>query len=469
MNREKLLKYIIGSSGCLFAFASLYLAFCIYYKSFISISEYPSFKMFGTVLLSEILFLNIFTGVNHRFIFRGLFREAFKVFQIILISLSGLIIVLFWFHMIDETKRLIFGYFAVVFFITDYISRQIIKRFILIAFNKSKLSSRVLVVTEKYKARQILKQLENSFDWSKKIAGLCLESEGAALIRNQRIICSYGSLLKYVTRNNIDELFISLDEHNLALIKSDLSLIEEIGIKISISFDFELFDYMPKSFIHFEKLGAFQCISVSRNYLSYKDRFAKISLDYLGGIVGFIIFLVAFVILAPIIKIDSKGPVLFKQQRVGKNGRVFNCYKFRSMVSNAEEQKQKLMSQNEMSGLMFKMENDPRITKIGRFIRKTSLDELPQFINVLKGDMSLVGTRPPTLEEYNQYEPKHKARVSMSPGLTGLWQVSGRSNIKNFEDVVRLDMQYIDNWSIFLDIKIIFKTVVLVLLRVGAR
>jgi len=122
------------------------------------------------------------------------------------------------------------------------------------------------------------------------------------------------------------------------------------------------------------------------------------------------------------------------------------------------------MSQNEMNGLMFKMENDPRITKVGHFIRRTSLDELPQFINVLKGDMSLVGTRPPTVDEYNNYEPKHKARVSMIPGLTGLWQVSGRSNIKNFDDVVKLDMEYINNWSVLLDIKIILLTIKVVLL-----
>ena len=125
------------------------------------------------------------------------------------------------------------------------------------------------------------------------------------------------------------------------------------------------------------------------------------------------------------------------------------------MRADAEVLKKKLMSQNEMQGLMFKMENDPRITKVGRFIRKTSLDELPQFINVLKGDMSLVGTRPPTVDEYEKYEPKHKARVSMMPGLTGLWQVSGRSDIKDFDEVVKLDMEYIDNSSFWFDIKII--------------
>ena len=195
----------------------------------------------------------------------------------------------------------------------------------------------------------------------------------------------------------------------------------------------------------------------------------KHTLDYVGGLVGFILFGLAYCVLGPIIKIDSKGPILFSQNRVGRNGRIFKCYKFRSMRADAEVLKKKLMSQNEMQGLMFKMENDPRITKVGRFIRKTSLDELPQFINVLKGDMSLVGTRPPTVDEYEKYEPKHKARVSMMPGLTGLWQVSGRSDIKDFDEVVKLDMEYIDNASFWFDIKIILLTIKTVIFGRGAK
>ena len=195
----------------------------------------------------------------------------------------------------------------------------------------------------------------------------------------------------------------------------------------------------------------------------------KHTLDYVGGLVGFILFGLAYCVLGPIIKIDSKGPILFSQNRVGRNGRIFKCYKFRSMRADAEVLKKKLMSQNEMQGLMFKIENDPRITKVGRFIRKTSLDELPQFINVLKGDMSLVGTRPPTVDEYEKYEPKHKARVSMMPGLTGLWQVSGRSDIKDFDEVVKLDMEYIDNASFWFDIKIILLTIKTVIFGRGAK
>ena len=184
---------------------------------------------------------------------------------------------------------------------------------------------------------------------------------------------------------------------------------------------------------------------------------------------GLMITAVVTIILGPLIKLESPGPLFFSQKRVGRNGRIFKIYKFRSMYADAEERKKELMDQNEMDGLMFKMTDDPRITKIGKFIRKTSLDELPQFWNVLKGDMSLVGTRPPTVDEFEQYEGYHKRRLSMTPGLTGVWQVSGRSDITDFEEIVSMDVEYITNWSLKRDIEIILKTVQVVLHSDGAR
>lgn len=191
--------------------------------------------------------------------------------------------------------------------------------------------------------------------------------------------------------------------------------------------------------------------------------------DIIGGIVGTVLSLPIILIVAIPLKIESPGPLIFKQQRVGKNGRIFNIYKLRSMYQDAEERKKALMEQNKMDGHMFKMDNDPRITKVGKFIRKTSIDELPQFWNVLKGDMSLVGTRPPTVDEFEKYESHHKRRLSMKPGITGKWQVSGRSDIQDFEEVVKLDCEYIDEWSPFLDIQILFKTVGVVLTHKGAE
>ena len=161
--------------------------------------------------------------------------------------------------------------------------------------------------------------------------------------------------------------------------------------------------------------------------------------------------------------------MIFAQERIGKNGRRFKLYKFRSMYKDAEKRKQELMEKNEMKGLMFKMENDPRITKVGRFIRKTSLDEFPQFWNVLKGDMSLVGTRPPTVAEFEQYNVHYRRRLSITPGLTGMWQVSGRSDITDFDEVVRLDLEYIDSWSLMLDVKLLLQTVGVVIFGKGSK
>ena len=174
---------------------------------------------------------------------------------------------------------------------------------------------------------------------------------------------------------------------------------------------------------------------------------------------------------APAIYLKSPGPIFFSQWRIGKNGRKFKIYKFRSMYMDAEEQKKKLMEQNKIKdGMMFKMDDDPRIIKgIGYFIRKTSIDEFPQFLNVLKGDMSMVGTRPPTLDEWEKYSPRHRIRMATKPGLTGMWQVSGRSDITDFEEIVRLDAYYIENWSLALDAKIILKTFAVVLKKEGAE
>lgn len=196
--------------------------------------------------------------------------------------------------------------------------------------------------------------------------------------------------------------------------------------------------------------------------------FSKRFLDIVLSLIGLIFLLPVFIIVAICIKIEDKnGPVLFSQTRVGKNESEFTMYKFRSMVSNAEELLENLLEQNETTGAMFKMKNDPRVTKIGRFIRKTSIDELPQLINVLKGDMSLVGPRPPLKREVEVYTQYQKQRLLIQPGCTGLWQVSGRSNI-GFEDMVELDLKYIVERSIFKDILIIIKTVLLVFNKNGA-
>lgn len=184
---------------------------------------------------------------------------------------------------------------------------------------------------------------------------------------------------------------------------------------------------------------------------------SKRTLDIIASLFGLIVLSPIILIVAILIKLESKGPIVFSQKRIGLNKREFKMYKFRSMVENAEELKEKLQKQNEMSGPMFKMKNDPRVTKIGKFIRKTSIDELPQLINVLKGDMSLVGPRPSLPNEVEKFEPWMLKRLEVKPGLTCYWQISGRNNI-DFEDWMKLDIKYVEDRSFLLDIKLIFKT-----------
>lgn len=186
--------------------------------------------------------------------------------------------------------------------------------------------------------------------------------------------------------------------------------------------------------------------------------FSKRCIDIFGALCGLILLSPILLVIMVLIKCESKGPVIFSQERVGRNGKTFKMYKFRSMVVNAEELKKKLVEQNEMSGPMFKMKDDPRVTKIGKFIRKTSLDEIPQLVNVLKGDMSLVGPRPSLPQEVAQFETWMHRRLEVKPGLTCYWQVSGRNNI-DFEDWMKLDCKYVEERSFFGDIKLIFKTV----------
>lgn len=191
-----------------------------------------------------------------------------------------------------------------------------------------------------------------------------------------------------------------------------------------------------------------------RGYLIFKR-----IIDIIGSIIAIILLSIIFIIVGILIKMeDSKGSIFFSQTRIGKNGRKFKIYKFRSMVSNAEERLQELLEFNEINGAMFKMKGDPRITKVGKFIRKTSLDELPQLWNVLKGDMSLVGPRPPLPSEVEKYTEYDKQRLLIIPGCTGLWQVNGRNNI-GFDEMVKLDLSYIEDRNILMDIKIILKTI----------
>lgn len=269
---------------------------------------------------------------------------------------------------------------------------------------------------------------------------------------------SLETFRNYLLEHPTDEVyFVVPRERRDFRIDPFLRFCERLGIPAKISLNLgEVFRYFVPTFGGSKDLPY---LSFHPPYLDPDRAAIKRLMDICGACVGLVITALITPIVAVAIRLDSEGPVFFTQQRVGQNGRRFRMYKFRSMVEGAEEQKSALQSRNEMEGPMFKITDDPRITRVGRVLRRLSIDEFPQFWNVLKGDMSLVGTRPPTPEEVEQYELWHYRRISIRPGLTGMWQVKGRQNIRNFQQIVRLDLQYIDRWSLWLDLKILALTV----------
>ncbi|MEN8905450.1 MAG: sugar transferase [Clostridiales bacterium] len=280
------------------------------------------------------------------------------------------------------------------------------------------------------------------------------------LLSNHIMLGKINNLENFIKEYTIDEIIFALPKNYVGEVEKYVVMCETMGITVRMIVD--LFD-LKLSKTHIANIGGLPFFTFHTVSLNPFQLLLKRFLDIMGAISGLTITSILGVFIFIAIKIDSKGPVLFSQKRVGLNGRIFDCYKFRSMYIDAEERKKELMKENEMKdNFMFKMKNDPRITKVGNFIRKTSLDELPQFWNVLRGEMSLVGTRPPTIDEVKLYKTGHRRRISIKPGITGLWQVNGRSSITDFEDVVKLDTSYIDNWSLMMDFKILLRTILVV-------
>lgn len=303
-------------------------------------------------------------------------------------------------------------------------------------------------------------------------------SPGSRSIAGIPVVADRDSAAMYVCREWIDEVIIVPSEGQEPPQKLMDELLET-GVTIHVNLATISDAPGKKQFV--EKVGGYTVLTTTINCASVKQILMKRVMDIAGGIVGCILTAGIFVFVTPVMMIQSPGPIFFTQERVGKNGKKFKIFKFRSMYQDADARKAELMKENKMSDdRMFKLDFDPRVIGnrilpdgtqkkgFGQFLRDTSLDEFPQFFNVLRGDMSLVGTRPPLVGEVSEYELHHRARLAIKPGITGLWQVSGRSDITDFEDVVRLDRQYISEWNIWLDIKILFKTVVVVLRRKGS-
>lgn len=356
----------------------------------------------------------------------------------------------------------VFWGFAVII---EYFSRCLWKIYIRQRMIKGKKFSQLLVVTEECYAEECVSDFQHDRYKEFEVIGVVIVDKNRIgdEICGVPVVASADSFLEYVRINVVDEIFINGNTR-----ESSEALANEL-LELGLTVHFNLVResrLMPNKLV--ERCGKYMVLTTSMKIATTRQVFIKRCMDILGSIVGLLLTGIAFVVFAPVIKVQSPGPIFYEQTRIGRNGRRFKFYKFRTMVVGADQMKEELMAQNEMDGLMFKMEDDPRIFGIGKFMRKYSIDELPQFWNVLKGDMSLVGTRPPTEEEFVQYELHHKARLGIRPGLTGMWQVSGRSDIKNFEEIVALDTQYISNWSLGMDIRILFRTIGVVLTGKGS-
>ena len=327
---------------------------------------------------------------------------------------------------------------------------------------QKKYTQRILLVTTRARVERVLQQL-STYDYGY-VSAVCIVDDERFESSNFTIV-TLDNLVTYATRSVVDQVVINLPSENF-LIADFVSQFEMMGLPVAVNI--AALEFVTNSEKAIQRFGNSSEVNFSTTFYRSSDVALKRMMDIIGSLFGLVICGIVSIFLIPLIKRDG-GPAIFAQDRVGRNGRIFKFYKFRSMRVDAEEIKKDLMSQNQMQGGMFKIENDPRVTKIGHFIRKTSLAELPQFWNVLTGDMSLVGTRPPTLDEYMKYTPEQKRRLSFKPGITGLWQISGRSNITNFDDVVKLDVTYLDGWTIWKDIEILLKTIKVVVMKDGAK
>ena len=355
-------------------------------------------------------------------------------------------------------------YFLSLYGVLNYLLSFVVKRYWVHFSHNLKNSSKILLITATSRTEKVLDRLLTANDVQGKLAAVCVLDK-PEFSHDKVIVVPREQLLSYATHEVVDEVFVNLpsEDYDIGAI---ISQFETMGIDVTVNLN--AFDKNLGRNKQIHEMAGLNVVTFSTKFYKPSHVIAKRILDICGAIIGLIICGIVSIVLVPMIRKDG-GPAIFSQTRIGKNGRHFTFYKFRSMRIDAEAIKEQLMEQNTMQGGMFKMDNDPRVTKVGRFIRKTSLDELPQFWNVLIGDMSLVGTRPPTVDEYEKYTPEQKRRLSFKPGITGLWQISGRSAITNFDDVVKLDVAYIDDWTIWKDFEILLKTVKVVLMRDGAK
>ena len=410
---------------------------------------------------------------------RGFYKEVLQTLKHVFLVAVTVSVYLFATQNAELYSRATYFLTAAYYFALSYLVRCWWKKTIL-RKNIGVQRSSVYIVTTSQWAESVVSQFKKNNLGLYLVRGVCLLDQDATgqTICGVPVTASRENLLRYLCDKWVDEVFVSIpagDEYPEKLINT----MTEMGIVVHVQVEQLNIEEWQHQVV--EKVAGFTVRTLSMTMATPQELFWKRALDILGGLVGCVITGLLTLIVGPLIFIRSPGPIFFSQTRVGRNGKLFKIYKFRSMYLDAEERKAELMKENRIAdGMMFKLEFDPRIIGcekrpdgsikkgIGNFIRDYSLDEFPQFFNVLKGELSLCGTRPPTLDEWEKYDLHHRARLAIKPGITGLWQVSGRSDITDFEQVVELDKKYIREWSMGLDLRILMRTIKVVLFKEGS-
>ena len=410
---------------------------------------------------------------------RGYYRDFVVTVKHSVMVGALAVLYLFMLQQGQKFSRLALILTIVIYLLLTYLVRELWKKFL-----RKKMEDggerKLLIITSEDAAEQVVVNMKENNYARYTLAGVAVIDADwtGKKVHGVPVVANEETAAMYVCQEWIDEVLIVISE----VLPYPSELIEQLTeTGVTIHLNLVKITNVPGKKQFVEKVGNYTVLTTSINYASSKQLMLKRLMDIAGGLVGCILTGIICVFVGPAIYIASPGPIFFAQERVGKNGKKFKMYKFRSMYMDAEERKAELMKDNKLGdGKMFKLDFDPRVignkilpdgthkTGIGDFIRRTSLDEFPQFFNVLKGDMSIIGTRPPLISETSLYELHHRARLAIKPGITGMWQVSGRSDITDFEEVVRLDKEYIENWNIGIDIKILFKTVLVLFRKDGS-
>ena len=426
------------------------------------------YRSLGFVLFLADAVVLVLRNSMHGVVSRGYYIEAKETFKSCFYVFAIALAFMFSTQSGEAYSRIILYLVFGLHFVISYSFRLLWKWFIKKHGAGKENKRSMLVVAALENAETILQRLSSDHLADFRITGLVLtEKSDQESVCGIPIVAEMDSAADFIVREWVDSVYIDAPLTNEKVIK----LMDDCA-QMAVPTHYHVPNMSRNGVKRFaEKLAGTTVLTTSINYATPIQALMKRCFDIIAGLVGSLVALLVIAIVGPIIKKQSPGPILFAQERIGKNGKRFKMYKIRSMYMDAEERKKDLLSQNRnKDGMMFKLDFDPRIigneilpdgtkkTGIGEFIRKTSLDEFPQFFLVLTGVMSTIGTRPPTVDEWEKYEYHHRARLAIKPGVTGMWQTSGRSEITDFEEVVRLDTEYITNWSLGLDLKILFKT-----------